>query len=124
MSNGRKLLTNLRGNPEQVTEALMLKACFGRRRNFMKSLGWRAKIEEQNRFMVRRQRELRTAADVVTKAWTAFPEVQALAVLGSVAKPLWKEVPRFRRSASLVVRIALCSNAIQRHLSSRNGSCV
>jgi len=56
----------------------------------------RAKIEEQNRLMVRRQRGLRTAADVVTKAWTAFPEVQALAVIGSVANPLWKEVPRFR----------------------------
>ncbi len=26
---------------------------------------------------------------MVTKAWTAFPEVQALAVIGSVAKPLW-----------------------------------
>ena len=32
----------------------------------------------------------------MTKAWTAFLEVQALAVIGSVAKPLWKEVPRFR----------------------------
>lgn len=29
-----------------------------------------------------------------------------------------------RQNASRVVRIALCSNAIQRHLSSRNGSCV
>ena len=46
--------------------------------------------------MVRRQRELRTAADVVTKAWMAFPEIQAIAVIGSAAKPLWKEVPRFR----------------------------
>ena len=25
----------------------------------------------------------------------AFPEVQAIAVIGSVAKPLWKEIPRF-----------------------------
>jgi len=46
--------------------------------------------------MLRRQRELRTAADVVTKAWMAFPEIQAIAVIGSAAKPLWKEVPRFR----------------------------
>src|SRR3546814_13859271 len=36
------------------------------------------------------------AADVVTEAWMAFQEVQAIAVIGSVAKPLWKEVPRFR----------------------------
>src|SRR5947209_3498372 len=46
--------------------------------------------------MVRRQREFRIAADVVTKAWTVFPEVQAIAVIGSVAKSLWKEVPRCR----------------------------
>ncbi len=26
----------------------------------------------------------------------AFSEVEAIAVIGSVAKPLWKEVPRFR----------------------------
>ncbi|MDE2380521.1 hypothetical protein [Bradyrhizobium sp.] len=55
----------------------------------------RAKIEEQNRFMVVRQREFRIAADVVTDAWIAFPEVQAVAVIGSVAKALRKEVPRF-----------------------------
>ena len=55
----------------------------------------RAEIEEQNRFMLKRQHEFRMAADVVTEAWTAFAEVQAVAVIGSVAKALWKEVPRF-----------------------------
>jgi hypothetical protein len=55
----------------------------------------RAKIEEQNRSLLRLQHEFRIAADVVTTAWTVFPEVQAIAVIGSVAKPLWKEVPRF-----------------------------
>jgi len=55
----------------------------------------RAEIEEQNRFMLLRQREFRIAADVVTDAWMSFPEVQAVAVIGSVAKPLRKEVPRF-----------------------------
>jgi hypothetical protein len=45
--------------------------------------------------MLRRQREFRMAADVVTKAWMSFAEVQAVAVIGSVAKPLWKEIPRF-----------------------------
>ena len=55
----------------------------------------RSEIEEQNRLMLVRQREFRVAADVVTDAWMAFPEVQAVAVIGSVAKPLWKEVPRF-----------------------------
>lgn len=56
----------------------------------------RAKIEDQNRFMLARQREFRIAADVVAKAWAGFPEVQAIAVIGSVAKALWKEIPRFR----------------------------
>jgi len=56
----------------------------------------RALIEEQNRFLLERQREFRRAADTVTEAWMAFPEVCAIAVIGSVAKALWKEVPRFR----------------------------
>ena len=56
----------------------------------------RAAIEEQNRWMLRRQREFRMAADVVTDMWMGFPEVRAVAVIGSVAKALWKEVPRFR----------------------------
>jgi hypothetical protein len=55
----------------------------------------RAAIEEQNQLMLRRQQEFRLAADVVTDAWTAFAEVQAVAVVGSVAKALWKEIPRF-----------------------------
>src|SRR5258708_36919196 len=56
----------------------------------------RDEIGEQNRSLVRRQREFRMAADVVTEAWMVFAEVRAIAVIGSVAKPLWKEVPRFR----------------------------
>lgn len=55
----------------------------------------RAEIEEQNRYLAECQRRFRIAADVVSDAWMAFPEVQAIAVIGSVAKPLWKEVPRF-----------------------------
>ena len=53
-------------------------------------------IEEENRLQIARQREFRAAADVIVMAFTAFPEVVAIAVIGSVAKPLWKEVPRFR----------------------------
>lgn len=56
----------------------------------------RAAIEEQNSFMLRRQHEFRMAANVVAGAFMAFEEVEAVAVIGSVAKPLWKEVPRFR----------------------------
>lgn len=56
----------------------------------------RAEIDEQNRYMLLRQRQFRMAADVVADAFAAFEEVRAVAVIGSVAKPLWKEVPRFR----------------------------
>jgi hypothetical protein len=56
----------------------------------------RAEIEEQNRYMLERQRQFRMAADAVTEAWMSFAEVRAVAVIGSVAKALWKEVPRFR----------------------------
>jgi hypothetical protein len=55
----------------------------------------RSEIEEQNRYLLERQSQFRVAADVVTEAWMAFPEIGAIAVIGSVAKPLWKEIPRF-----------------------------
>jgi hypothetical protein len=55
-----------------------------------------AEIEEQNRLLLRLQHEFRRAADIVTDALMIFEEVDAVAVIGSVAKPLWKEVPRFR----------------------------
>ena len=55
----------------------------------------RAEIDDQNRYLLGLQHQFRLAADIVTTAWMAFREVQAVAVIGSVAKPLWKEVPRF-----------------------------
>lgn len=57
----------------------------------------RAEIDEQNRLMIERQRWFRIAADVVCDAFAAFAEVRAVAVIGSVAKPLGKEVPRFHK---------------------------
>ena len=53
-------------------------------------------IEAENRSLLERQRQFRMVADVVTEAWMAFSEVQTVAVIGSVARPLWKEIPRFR----------------------------
>jgi hypothetical protein len=55
----------------------------------------RAAIEEENRFLLRQQHDFRRVADIVTDALMPFEEVEAIAVIGSVAKPLWKEVPRF-----------------------------
>lgn len=56
----------------------------------------KSEIEQANRLQVARQREFRVAADVIVSAFGRFSEVAAIAVIGSVAKPLWKEVPRFR----------------------------
>lgn len=55
----------------------------------------RAEIEQQNRAMVEQQRQFRMAAEVLAEAFADFEEVQAVAVIGSVAKALWKEIPRF-----------------------------
>lgn len=55
-----------------------------------------SKIDEQNRYLEARQRDFRAAADVIVTAFARFSEVVAISVVGSVAKPLWKEVPRFR----------------------------
>jgi hypothetical protein len=56
----------------------------------------RSEIVEQNAYLLKRQRDFRMAADVAADAWMTFSEVQAVAVIGSVAKVLWKEIPRFR----------------------------
>ncbi len=65
----------------------------------------RAKVDEQNSYLLRQQRQFRMAADVVTDAFMVFPEVCAVAVIGSVAKKLWKEVPRFREFRSARVKV-------------------
>ena len=53
-------------------------------------------IAEQDRRMALRQQQFRVAADAVTEAFAALPEVERVALIGSVARPLEKEVPRFR----------------------------
>jgi hypothetical protein len=46
--------------------------------------------------MLDRQAQFRLAADAVTAALAGVPEVEAVALIGSVARPLWREVPRFQ----------------------------
>lgn len=55
----------------------------------------KAGIAQQNEHLLRRQREFRLAADAIAQAFSRLPEVEAIALFGSVALPLWKEVPRF-----------------------------
>lgn len=65
----------------------------------------RAEIDAQNRYLLDRQRGFRRAADLVADAFAAFPEVEAVAVIGSVARPLWREVPRFRAFARAGIEV-------------------
>jgi hypothetical protein len=55
----------------------------------------RAQVDEQNRHLLRMQQDFRRAADIVADALMTFEEVDSIAVIGSVAKSLRKEVPRF-----------------------------
>lgn len=57
----------------------------------------RREIAEDDERLLRRQAEFRLAADAVTRAFAGFSEVAAVALFGSVAVPLWREVPRFRQ---------------------------
>lgn len=54
-------------------------------------------IAEENASMLRRQRHFRRAAERVAAELAGLPEVQKVALFGSVARPLKKEVPRFSR---------------------------
>ena len=56
----------------------------------------RAGIDAENRFLLRRYREFRLAADAVTAAWRAHPYVVTVSLIGSLARDPWKEVPRFQ----------------------------
>ena len=59
----------------------------------------------QNKSMEKQQRDFRAAADIVTAALMTFPEIAAIGLTGSTAKPLWKEVPRFREFKRAGVKV-------------------
>jgi hypothetical protein len=56
----------------------------------------RAEIAEQDRDQLKWQRDFRVAADAVAAALSEFAEVEAIALFGSVAQPLAREVLRFQ----------------------------
>ncbi|MCC9609383.1 hypothetical protein LOC68_05485 [Blastopirellula sp. JC732] len=55
----------------------------------------KAEIESQNDYLLQRQQKFRIAAEWVARSLQPFPEVEKVALFGSVAVPLWKEIPRF-----------------------------
>lgn len=56
----------------------------------------RKQIEDENRDMLRRQQQFRLAAEYMAGRLADIPEVQKVVLFGSVARPLEKEIPRFR----------------------------
>jgi hypothetical protein len=62
-------------------------------------------IYEEDQEMMRRQMNFRNAARAVAGHLAAMPEVRQVRVFGSVALPLWKEVPRFSRLRHRNIRI-------------------
>jgi hypothetical protein len=51
----------------------------------------RKQIAEQDGYSLRQHANFRLGADAVTAALAAFPQVAAIALIGSVARPLWRE---------------------------------
>jgi len=60
-------------------------------------LPWEEEIAEEERLLLRRQDELRAAADYVAAAFARLPVVERVVLIGSVARPLEREVPRFKK---------------------------
>jgi hypothetical protein len=54
-------------------------------------------IAQENKFMLKRRDAFRRVAEMVATGWSKLPFVQRAVLFGSVAAPLTKEVPRFRR---------------------------
>jgi hypothetical protein len=54
-------------------------------------------IEEQEGYLLRRQRLFRWAAQAIAVALSELPEVAKVAAFGAVSQPLETEVPRFRK---------------------------
>ena len=54
-------------------------------------------IASEDQFMRRCHRQFRMAAEAVAEAMGLLPEVEKVALFGSVARPLEKGVPRFRK---------------------------
>lgn len=66
----------------------------------------KAAIAAEERGLLERQRVFRFAADRVTAALAQCADVEAIALIGSVARPLRREVPRFAPYKQLRLPIA------------------
>ena len=67
---------------------------------------WEDEIQEEDRLLLRRQEDFRAGADYVAFAFARLPYVERVVLIGSVAQPLRREVPRFRKFRR--AGVALC----------------
>lgn len=58
---------------------------------------WEDEIQEEDRLLLRRQEGFRAGADYVAFAFARLPYVERVVLIGSVAQPLRREVPRFKK---------------------------
>jgi hypothetical protein len=65
----------------------------------------RREIAEEDRRQLKQQHDFRVAADAVAAALASFPEVEKIALFGSVARPLVREVPRFQPYRRLGIEV-------------------
>jgi hypothetical protein len=65
----------------------------------------RRQIEEEDARQLRRQADFRLAADSVVAALAAFDEVRTIALFGSCARPLAREIPRFQPYRQLGIEV-------------------
>lgn len=62
-------------------------------------------IHEVDQAMLKRQADFRKAASVLAETLGAMEEVVSIRLFGSVALPLWKEVPRFHRFRNRRIKV-------------------
>ncbi len=65
----------------------------------------RADVARQDQYQIERQQDFRSAADAVASALAPLPEIEKIALFGSVARPLFREVPRFQPYRRLGIEI-------------------
>ncbi len=65
----------------------------------------RADGAREDRYQIKRQQDFRAAADAVAAALAPVPEIEKIALFGSVARPLFREVPRFQPYRRLGIEI-------------------
>jgi len=88
-----KSSANIKPLPQKVAAYIDEDTAFEDMDDFLNSQD----ICQEDQLMLRRQQQFRIAAEYVAEGLSNIPEVHKVVLFGSVATPLEKEVPRFRK---------------------------